>query len=134
MRTRDDTGPAPASATNGLQPLIPSRSVTRRIELDAPVSVIWDALTDPELASDWLGEAPARTVVEAIDEEHLAFVWDRPDGPSRVDFQIEQSDDGTTTLTVTETALTASAARSAGPEWTARLESLRRCLASLAYA
>ena len=135
MKKRDEIdGPGLAPLAAELDPLLPSRSVTRRIELDAPASVVWDALTDSDLASDWLGDASDRTVIDSSEGEHLTFTWDRADGPSRVDFAIEESDDGTTTLTVTETALTASAARSAGPEWTARLESLRLCLASLAYA
>jgi len=129
----DPDSRATAADRRSPEPLRPSRSVTRRIELDAPASVIWDALTDPGLAAGWLGVTSDRTLIDETEDEHLAFTWDRPEGPSRVDFQIEETDTGTT-LTVTETALTASASPADGPEWSARLESLRRCLASLVYA
>jgi uncharacterized protein YndB with AHSA1/START domain len=117
-----------------LEPLAPSRSVTRRIDLEAPASVVWDAITEPDLAAQWLGDDAERTVTDADEQERLTFTWNRADGPTRVDLVLEEDGDGTTTLTVTETALTASAARSTGPDWSARLESLRLCLASLAYA
>ena len=134
------------------QPL-PSRRVTRSIDLDAPAHVVWDALTDPDLLADWLapdveleptpgapltcrledGELRHGVVTEADEHRRLAFTWTRGDGPSQVDLRLTETDDGTR-LTVTESALSASASVAGDRDWGHRLESLRRCLASLAYA
>ena len=127
--------------------------VSRSIDLDAPASAVWDAITDPSLLQQWLadeveldpeaggelacrtdgGEERRGTVERSEAGELLVFSWSAPGGaPSRVELEIEALPDSTR-LTVTETRLEAG-----GPparfEWSARLESLRLCLASLAYA
>ena len=128
-------------------------TVRRSIDLDAPAADVWKAITDPSLLREWLadeveldpeagGELSCRTedgderrgtVERSETGELLVFNWSgRGAAPSRVELEIEALP-GAARLTVTETRLEAG-----GPlprfEWSARLESLRLCLASLAYA
>jgi uncharacterized protein YndB with AHSA1/START domain len=128
-------------------------NVSRSIDLDAPASAVWEAITDPYLLQEWLadeveldpeaggelacraenGEQRRGTVERSEHGELLVFTWGAPgEALTRVELAIEALPD-TTRLTVTETRLEAG-----GPaprfEWSARLESLRLCLASLAYA
>lgn len=131
----------------------PRRRVTRSVELDAPAEVVWDALTDPSLLADWLaphveleatagspltcrledGELRHGVVTDAEERRRLSFTWSREDGPSHVDLRLTETEDGTR-VTVSESALSPGAFAGGGGEWGHRLESLRRCLASLAYA
>jgi len=128
-------------------------SVTRSITLDAPLEEVWDAITDEALLREWFapdvafearegGEVECRYEdgevrrgeVSLVEEaERLAFTWTR-DGhaESRVELIVDAVADGAR-LTVVETASSPLPPRAAAG-WSLRLESLRRCLASLAYA
>ena len=128
-------------------------SVTRSITLDAAPEEVWDAITDESLLREWLapdvalepregGEVECRYEdgevrrgeVSLVEEaERLAFTWTRAGrGESRVELIVDALGEGAR-LTVVETA-----AAPLGPQaaagWSLRLEGLRRCLASLAYA
>ena len=128
-------------------------TVSRSIDLEAPASEVWEAITDPNLLQEWLadeveldpaeggelccrtdgGEERCGTVERSEEGELLVFTWSSPGAaPSRVELAIEALP-GATRLTVTETRLEPGGPR-ARFEWSARLESLRLCLASLAYA
>lgn len=125
--------------------------VRRSIDVGAPGAEVWKAITDDALLSDWLAEEVEidprpggalscraedgeRTgVVELAEEEQrLVFTWGGAGEASRVEIDLQPLPAGTR-LTVRETRLEGGGAPSASA-WSARLESLRRCLASLAYA
>lgn len=104
--------------------------IEREIELPATVQTVWLALTDPDFLSEWLAEevffdlepgGEARFVngeevrtgwVEEVSPPgpdgdgsgRLAFWWATDDEPaSRVVFAIDSTQDGQTTLRITET-------------------------------
>ena len=126
-------------------------AVRRSIDLGVPGAEVWKAITDDALLSDWLAEeveidpSPGgvlscraedgeRTgVVELAEEEQrLVFTWEGGGAASRVEIDLQPLPAGTR-LTVRETRLEGGGPPSASA-WSARLESLQRCLASLAYA
>jgi uncharacterized protein YndB with AHSA1/START domain len=126
-------------------------AVRRSIDLAAPGAEVWKAITDDALLSDWLAEEVEidprpggalscraedgeRTgLVELAEEgQRLVFTWRGGEVASRVEIDLQPLPAGTR-LTVRETRLEGGGAPSASA-WSARLESLRRCLASLAYA
>ena len=105
-------------------------SITRSVELEAPVEHVWEALTTPALLSGWLEGAVdidvrpggEGTIVEAggavrraqVDEvepaRRLALQWWPEDGSSpasRVELDLEPTPAGTRLL-VTETVVTES--------------------------
>ena len=129
--------------------------VRREITVDAPPEVVWDALTEPSLLSEWVAseveldldegtgvfryedgeERPA--VVEAVEElERLAFRWWR-DGSaeSRVELRLEPAVSGTRVV-VEESALgpAGQLAPAAAADWASRLELLARHIARLVIA
>jgi uncharacterized protein YndB with AHSA1/START domain len=126
-------------------------AVRRSIDLGAPSAEVWKVITDDALLSDWLAEdveidprpggslsclaedGERTGVVELAEEEQrLVFTWAGGEATSRVEIDLQPLPAGTR-LTVRETRLEGGGAASASA-WSARLESLRRCLASLAYA
>ena len=94
--------------------------IEREVELDAPPSEVWEALTDAERLEDWFanevevdlrpggaasfrwsnGEERRATVTTVAPEERLAFAWD---DEGEVEFTLADDVDGTR-LTVVETA------------------------------
>jgi uncharacterized protein YndB with AHSA1/START domain len=108
-------------------------SVTRTVELDAATDAVWEAIADPELRAQWLGddEAAARTVrVDEIDAgRRLVWTWWRPDGDepdaSTVEIAVSPRTDGGTRVVVTERPLSApmsaSASASTRAGWDHRL-------------
>ncbi len=127
--------------------------IRRKIALEASPGRVWDALTDESLLRDWLApeveldprQGGAIACCEADGAERggeivafepgrrLAFRWSGDDGiESTVELLVEAATDGSR-VTVTETAASGSAP-SASALWDVRLQSLRRCLASLVYA
>jgi uncharacterized protein YndB with AHSA1/START domain len=129
-------------------------SIERSIVLDALADDVWRAISDPALLREWLapevelelsedgallcvtedGEARSGAVELVEEGERLAFHWRRGGAaPSRVELRLEEVEAGTC-LTVTESRLEAGAAPAASAGWSKRFESLRLCLASLAYA
>jgi uncharacterized protein YndB with AHSA1/START domain len=129
-------------------------TIERDLVIDAPADEVWRAISDEAMLSEWLapeveldpregGELHCRTedgesrpgVVRLVEEgERLVFDWCR-DGaePSRVEFRVEEADEGTR-LTVTETELQANAAAKASDGWGRRLEALRLAIGSLVPA
>jgi uncharacterized protein YndB with AHSA1/START domain len=128
-------------------------AVTRSITLDAAPEEVWDAITDESLLREWLapdvafeaseggevecrfedGEVRRGEVFLVEEAERLAFTWTRAGrGESRVELIVDAVADGAR-LTVVETATSPLGPRAAAG-WSLRLEGLRRCLASLAYA
>ena len=123
-------------------------SITRSVELEAPLDDVWEAVSRPELLSGWLDGAvdldvrpggegtivePDRPVRRALVEEvdparRLALRWWPEDGAgpvSRVELDLEATPGGTRLL-VTETVLTPSpatarASAAASARWDVRL-------------
>lgn len=99
--------------------------VERETVLPAEVEEVWEALTDDERLDEWLGEDTDRDVEEVVEQERVAFTWERPgSGPSRVEFGVEAVPGGTR-LVVTETRIAGPVALASG-EWDRRLGALRR--------
>jgi uncharacterized protein YndB with AHSA1/START domain len=106
---------------SGMEPT----TITREIDLDTSVDVLWQAVSDPEQMSAWLGDSVdvdvrpggTGTVVDdgivrqvVVDEvsgpRHLAFRWwEQGDEStaSRVVFSVGTNADGGSRLTITET-------------------------------
>lgn len=83
-------------------------TIERTIDLDATPDEVWSALTDESTRSDWLDDGEHRLggVEESVPGERLAFRWwSGPGDGSRVEFTIEELDEGRTRLTVHETSL-----------------------------
>jgi uncharacterized protein YndB with AHSA1/START domain len=110
--------------------------VTRSVDLDAALDVVWDAVADPERRQGWLDddEAAHREVrVDSIDHgRSLAWTWWTPDDPagaSRVEIVLTELDSGGTRVAVTErllarpgsATLTARASADASSSWDHRL-------------
>jgi uncharacterized protein YndB with AHSA1/START domain len=76
--------------------------VARDIVLPADPDEVWEALTDPELLAEWLGDDRSAVLEEAERGERLVFWWFEDDEPgSRVELQLIAVPDGTR-VTVTE--------------------------------
>ncbi|MEA2230054.1 MAG: Activator of Hsp90 ATPase 1-like protein [Solirubrobacteraceae bacterium] len=76
--------------------------VAREITIPGGPAEVWDALTDPELMAEWLGEEREAVLEEAEPGERLVFWWWEPDEPgSRVELRLVAVPDGTR-VTVTE--------------------------------
>ncbi|MEY2434122.1 MAG: hypothetical protein QOC92_3847 [Acidimicrobiaceae bacterium] len=83
--------------------------VTREVLLDCSTADAWELLTDPEELAAWLGR-PVDFEITVDGDSRLSFVWSDGDhGPSEVEFQVQEVEDGTR-LTVTETPARASVA------------------------
>jgi uncharacterized protein YndB with AHSA1/START domain len=100
-----------------------AHTVKRTVLLDAAPLEVWEALTDETLLSEWLapeveldpreggelvcrfedGEERRGEVALVEEAERLAFDWHRAEGPSRVEWTLAPTPDGTR-FTVTETA------------------------------
>jgi uncharacterized protein YndB with AHSA1/START domain len=128
------------------------RWVERETILEAPVSEVWEALTDSRLLSEWLapeaeldpvpggtasfrladGEQREGTVLRVEEERSLAFWWARP-GESRsiVEFSLEPAVGGTRLLVVERAPLTSTVALT-GSKWESRLRAFARALALVA--
>jgi uncharacterized protein YndB with AHSA1/START domain len=130
-----------------------ARRVERSILLDAGPEEVWDALTRETLLADWLapeveidprpggsllcreedGSERRGKVTTVDDGRRIEFEWSLGGrGESHVALVLDAVGDRTR-LKVVETAASPLEAR-AGIRWSHRLEGLRRCLASLAYA
>lgn len=115
--------------------------VTRELVLPVSPTEVWEALTDPNRLEEWFasevelelepggrglfrwgsGEVRRAFVEEVEPERRFAFRWREEASPteeSRVEFTIEEVEDGTR-LTVTESAPEPGAA---GGEWSSALE------------
>ncbi len=76
--------------------------VARDIILPADPDEVWDALTDPELLAEWLGDEGEAVVEEAAPAERLVLWLVGDDDPgSRVELRLIAVPDGTR-VTVTE--------------------------------
>ena len=76
--------------------------VTRDITLPVEPDEAWEALTDPELLAEWLGEDGQALVEEAEPSERLVlWLYEDDDPGSRVELRLVAVPDGTR-VTVTE--------------------------------
>ena len=123
-------------------------SITRAVELEAPVDDVWEAVTTPALLSGWLegavdldvrpgGEgtivepdgAVRRAHVEEVEPaRRLALQWWPEDGSSpasRVELDLEATPAGTrilvTETVLTESFITMSSSRATSARWDLRL-------------
>jgi uncharacterized protein YndB with AHSA1/START domain len=101
-------------------------AVERTAELAAPADAVWDAITDPELLSEWFGplefdlspggaittsdagETETIGVVESVDRPHrIGFVWVAPgsESPSSVEIVIDDDERGGSILRTREVRL-----------------------------
>ena len=124
------------------------RRVQRETVLEAPLSQVWEALTDERLLGEWLaqdaeldpvpggrasfrfadGEKREGTVLEVEEERSLAFSWARPGEPrSVVEFSLEPAVGGTRLLVVERGPILTAAI--AGSQWVSRLHAFAAALA-----
>src|SRR6476660_3251644 len=76
--------------------------VARDITIDGDPDEVWEALTDPELLAEWLGEDGQALVEEAEPSERLVlWLYEDDDPGSRVELRLVAVPDGTR-VTVTE--------------------------------
>jgi uncharacterized protein YndB with AHSA1/START domain len=76
--------------------------VARDITIDGDPDEVWEALTDPELLAEWLGEDGQALVEEAEPSERLVlWLYEDDDPGSRVELRLIAVPDGTR-VTVTE--------------------------------
>ena len=76
--------------------------VARDITIDGDPEEVWEALTDPELLAEWLGEDGHAIVEEAEPSERLVlWLYEDDDPGSRVELRLIAVPDGTR-VTVTE--------------------------------
>ena len=76
--------------------------VARDIILPVDADEAWEALTDPELLAEWLGEEREAVLEEAEPGERLVFWWCEQGEPgSRVELRLVPVDGGTR-VSVTE--------------------------------
>lgn len=90
-----------------------SDEVVVEYDMDASPEKLWRALTDEELAADWLGarpegenreEGPSYRIVEAEAFNRVRYVWrdpDFPDAPPTVTVELEPLSSGHTRLRLT---------------------------------
>jgi uncharacterized protein YndB with AHSA1/START domain len=128
--------------------------VERAILLEAEPERVWEAITDPELLSEWLadeveidpreggevvcryadGEERRGEVALVEEAERLAFEWRREGAESSlVEISVEAVAEGTV-LTVRETGGFGPLLAAAGIAWSARLPALRLTLGRLVLA
>ncbi len=132
-----------------------AQTVERAILLDAEPERVWEAVTDPELLSEWLADEVELELVEGgevvcryadgeerrgevalVEEaERLAFEWRRQGAePSLVEIDVDAVAGGTV-LTVRETGgFGPLLAAGAGSLWGTRLGSLRLVLGRVVLA
>ena len=124
------------------------RRVQRETVLEAPLSQVWEALTDQRLLGEWLaqdaeldpvpggrasfrfadGEKREGTVLEVEEERSLAFSWARPGEPrSVVEFSLEPAVGGTRLVVVERGPILTAAI--AGSQWVSRLHAFAAALA-----
>src|SRR5919198_2390990 len=66
-----------------------NRMVARDITIPGDPDEVWEALTDPELLAEWLGDGREAVLEEAEPAERLVFWWGEGDEPgSRVELQL----------------------------------------------
>lgn len=84
-------------------------------EMEASTEKVWRALTEEELASEWLGARPARDderepdqlayrVVDAEPYRRLCYAWhdpDNPDAPPLVTIELQAMSNGNTWFRLT---------------------------------
>src|SRR3954453_12951844 len=76
--------------------------VARDITIDGDPDEVWEALTDPELLAEWLGDDGQAIVEEAQPAERLVlWLYDEDDPGSRVELRLVAVPAGTR-VTVTE--------------------------------
>jgi uncharacterized protein YndB with AHSA1/START domain len=76
--------------------------VARDITIDGDPDEVWEALTDPELLAEWLGDDGHAIVEEAEPAERLVLWLSEDDEPgSRVELRLVAVPDGTR-VTVTD--------------------------------
>src|SRR3954454_13918842 len=76
--------------------------VARDITIDGDPDEVWEALNDPELLAEWLGEGGQALVGESEPSERLVLWLSEADEPgSRVELRLVAVPDGTR-VTVTE--------------------------------
>ena len=76
--------------------------VERETLVEASPDEVWEALTDPELLAEWLGEDGQALVEEAEPSERLVlWLYEDDDPGSRVELRLVAVPDGTR-VTVTE--------------------------------
>ena len=124
------------------------RRVQRETVLEAPLSQVWEALTDERLLGEWLaqdaeldpvpggrasfrfadGEKREGTVLEVEEERSLAFWWARSGEPrSVVEFSLEPAVGGTRLVVVERGPILTAAI--AGSQWVSRLHAFAAALA-----
>jgi uncharacterized protein YndB with AHSA1/START domain len=110
--------------------------IERSVEVAAPASEVWDAITDPARLGEWLnvdvemdvqpggaarfvspdGSRLAGRVEEVVPEQRLAFCWWPSPGfgrTSRVEIELVEGEAGKTSVQVVETFLSVAPAKRA---------------------
>ena len=97
---------APTMPDAGAVP--PDEAVVVECDLDAPPAKLWRAIAEPEIRTEWLGEAEAgpSEVRRAEPPSRLDLTWPTGEGESLISFEINPSDDGGSHLTITHRAPT----------------------------
>jgi uncharacterized protein YndB with AHSA1/START domain len=82
------------------------RAVVIECDLDAPPAKVWRAISEPDIRTEWLGEAEAgpSEVRRADPPERLDLAWPTRDGESLISFEVNPSGDGGSHLTITHHA------------------------------
>jgi uncharacterized protein YndB with AHSA1/START domain len=76
--------------------------VARDITIPGEPDEVWDALTDPELLAEWLGDDGHAVVEESDRAQRLVlWMWDEDEPGSRVELKLVAVPDGTRVI-VTE--------------------------------
>jgi uncharacterized protein YndB with AHSA1/START domain len=93
--TKAETSAAPAND-----------AVVVECDLEAPPAKVWRALAEPEIRTEWLGEAEAGAsqVRRAEPPERLDLAWPTGEGECLISFEINPSQDGGSHLTITHHA------------------------------
>jgi len=78
-------------------------AVVIECDLDAPPAKVWRAISDPDIRTEWLGEADAgpSEVRRADPPGRLDLAWPAREGESLISFEIDPSEDGGSHLTIT---------------------------------
>lgn len=83
--------------------------VTRSVVVKAARERVWQALSCPQQREQWFAASVDAAVEEVDVERRLVLHRHGPEGASLVELELDDAEDGTR-ITVTETALAASAA------------------------